>query len=52
MLKEALKLRVRLFVSDPATVSEPARDLNSDDLSVKTEEEPNEPVSDRVRPFV
>ncbi len=52
MLKEALRLRARLFVSEPATVRELARDLNSDDLSVKKEETPNDPVSVRVRPFV
>ncbi len=52
VLKEALKLRARLFVSEPATVRELTRDLNSDDLSVKKKEAPNDPVSVRVRPFV
>ncbi len=52
MLKEALKIRARLFVSEPATVRELVRDLNSDDLSVNKEETPNDPVSVRVRPFV
>jgi hypothetical protein len=52
VLKEALKFRARLFVSELAMVRELVKDLNTDDLSVKKEDSLNDPVSVLVRPFV